>query len=109
MNSKVDTGLDNLGKRFWSMVGKQFRECPKGPIKEYIVRNKTGFDAVFRTIATVMETQRHDGGSIDAQDPISLQQLMVKKVVKAMWQEWVATDKLVKRLDPAFRAQQSDK
>ena len=35
-------------------------------IKEYIVRNKTGFDAVFRTIATVMETKDMMVDQLDA-------------------------------------------
>ena len=38
----------------------------KARIKEYIVRNKTGFDAVFRTIATVMETKDMMVDQLDA-------------------------------------------
>ena len=83
------------------MVGKQVlvSVLKKIPIKEYIVRNKTGFDAVFRTIATVMETKDMmvDPNWMPRIRTRSLQQLMVKKVVKAMWQEWVANMKLVKR------------
>ena len=58
VNSKVDTGLDNLGKDFGQWLENSAVSSPKKiRIKEYIVRNKTGFDAVFRTIATVMETK----------------------------------------------------
>tara|TARA_B100000424_G_scaffold232796_1_gene195793 strand:+ start:4174 stop:5313 length:1140 start_codon:yes stop_codon:yes gene_type:complete len=58
VNSKVDTGLDNLGKDFGQWLDNSTVSAPKkARVKEYIIRNKTGFDAVFRTIATVMETK----------------------------------------------------
>lgn len=67
VNSKVDTGLDNLGKDFGQWLESSAVSSPKKiRIKEYIVRNKTGFDAVFRTIATVMETKDMMVDQLDA-------------------------------------------
>ena len=67
VNSKVDTGLDNLGKDFGQWLESSSVSAPKkARIKEYIVRNKTGFDAVFRTIATVMETKDMMVDQLDA-------------------------------------------
>jgi len=67
VNSKVDTGLDNLGKDFGQWLENSAVSSPKKMrIKEYIVRNKTGFDAVFRTIATVMETKDMMVDQLDA-------------------------------------------
>ena len=67
VNSKVDTGLDNLGKDFGQWLENSAVSSPKKiRIKEYIVRNKTGFDAVFRTIATVMETKDMMVDQLDA-------------------------------------------
>ena len=67
VNSKVDTGLDNLGKDFGQWLESSSVSAPKkARIKEYIVRNKTGFHAVFRTIATVMETKDMMVDQLDA-------------------------------------------
>ena len=67
VNSKVDTGLDNLGKDFGQWLESSAVSSPKKiRINEYIVRNKTGFDAVFRTIATVMETKDMMVDQLDA-------------------------------------------
>ena len=67
VNGKVDTGLDNLGKDFGQWLESSAVSSPKkARIKEYIIRNKTGFDAVFRTIATVMETKDMMVDQLDA-------------------------------------------
>lgn len=67
VNGKVDTGLDNLGKDFdkW-LASSTVSEPKKVRIKQYIQQHKAGFDAVFRTIATIMETKDMMVDQLDA-------------------------------------------
>jgi hypothetical protein len=67
VNSKVDTGLDNLGADFGKWLESSTVSVPKKQrIVQYIQQHKSGFDAVFRTIATVMETKDMMVDQLDA-------------------------------------------
>lgn len=67
VNSKVDTGLDNLGKDFVKWLNMSTVSEPKKiRIKEYIQQHQAGFDAVFNTIATIMETKDMMVDQLDA-------------------------------------------
>lgn len=67
VNSKVDTGLNNLGTDFTKWLESSTVSAPKKQrIMQYIQQHKAGFDAVFRTIATVMETKDMMVDQLDA-------------------------------------------
>lgn len=67
VNSKVDSGLDGLGTDFIKWLDMSTVSEPKKiRIKQYIQQHQAGFDAVFKTIATIMETKDMMVDQLDA-------------------------------------------
>ena len=59
MNSKVDTGLDNLGGDFlnWLQARNQLSDTAKKKIAEYIANNKQGFKALWEIVAKIQQVK----------------------------------------------------
>lgn len=68
-NSKVDTGLQNLGQDFESWLDKSnTSENAKQNIKTYIQQNKEGFIALWDAVASVMNVKNNIIKQLDSQD-----------------------------------------
>jgi hypothetical protein len=69
MNSKVDTGLTNLGADFptWIENRKQVSAKMKGKVLEYIGQHKVAFVALWNVVAAVMATKDDIIGKFDSQ------------------------------------------
>jgi hypothetical protein len=68
-NSKVDTGLQNLGQDFETWLDKSnVSENAKQNIKTYIQQNKQGFDALWNAVAIVMSVKNNIIRQLDSQD-----------------------------------------
>ena len=59
LNSKVDTGLTNLGDDFiqWLSTKPNVSETGKKKVTEYIVQNKQGYDAMWRIVTGIMKVK----------------------------------------------------
>jgi len=68
-NSKVDTGLQNLGQDFLSWLEKSnTSESGKQNIKNYILQNKDGFNALWESVAVVMSVKNNIITQLDSQE-----------------------------------------
>jgi len=68
-NSKVDTGLDNLGQDFIAWLdNSKATENAKQSIKNYIQQNKQGFDALWDCVKTIMSVKNNIIRQLDSQD-----------------------------------------
>jgi len=68
-NSKVDTGLGNLGQDFDNWLEKSnVSQNAKQNIKNYIEQNKDGFDALWDTVRSVMSVKNNIIKQLDTQD-----------------------------------------
>jgi len=58
-NSKVDTGLDNLGADFakWIQLRKQLSQKKKDKIIEYINQHQNAFNALWQTVTALMKVK----------------------------------------------------
>jgi hypothetical protein len=58
-NSKVDTGLNNLGADFaqWLEARKQISDRKKGKILEYINLHSSAFNVLWKTVSTLMKVK----------------------------------------------------
>ena len=59
MNSKVDTGLDNLGRDFldWVQARNQLSGAAKKKIAEYVANNQQGFNALWEVVAKIQQVK----------------------------------------------------
>jgi len=68
-NSKVDTGLDNLGQDFIAWLdSSKASDNAKQSIKNYIQQNKEGFDALWDCVRTIMSVKNNIIRQLDSQD-----------------------------------------
>ena len=70
MNSKVDTGLSNLGGDFLAWVGNrsQLSDAAKAKINEYIANNEQGFKALWEVVAKIQQVKDDVIAQFDKQD-----------------------------------------
>ena len=70
MNSKVDTGLENLGGDFleWIKNRNQLSEAAKKKIAEYIGSNQQGFKAMWEVVAKIQRVKDDVIAQLDKQD-----------------------------------------
>ena len=70
MNSKVDTGLNNLGQDFlqWVQRRNQLSEAAKQKIIEYIQNNQQGFNAMWEVVTKIMQVKDDIIRQLDQQD-----------------------------------------
>jgi hypothetical protein len=70
MNSKVDTGLDNLGADFldWVENRNQLSGAAKKKIATYVTDNKNGFNALWEVVGTMMRVKDDIINQLDKQD-----------------------------------------
>ena len=78
MNSKVDTGLTNLGKDFleWVEARPQLSGAAKKKIKEYITDNKQGHDALWEVVAKIQQVKDDVIRQLDNQPGADVKQKM---------------------------------
>jgi hypothetical protein len=59
MNSKVDSGLDNLGKDFinWLTTNEKISDSKKRKIVEYIKENISGFNSIWEIVSKIMNVK----------------------------------------------------
>jgi len=59
MNSKVDTGLENLGGDFldWVQARNQLSDAAKKKIAEYVGNNQQGFNALWEIVAKIQQVK----------------------------------------------------
>ena len=76
-NSKVDTGMEDLGKDFMSWLERQPRisERKKQNVKEYISQHKNAFSALWRVVSAIMTVKNRIIDQFDSQKK-SVQQSM---------------------------------
>jgi len=76
-NSKVDTGMEDLGKDFMSWLERQPRisERKKENVKEYISQHENAFSALWRVVSAIMTVKNGIIDQFDAQKK-SVQQSM---------------------------------
>ena len=69
MNSKVDTGLTNLGADFatWLENRKQVTDKMKGKVLQYINQHQTAFSALWNVVTAVMRTKDDIISKFDSQ------------------------------------------
>lgn len=68
-NSKVDTGLQNIGQDFESWLdNSNTSENAKKSIKSYIQQNKQGFDALWQAVRSIMSVKNNIIKQLDTQD-----------------------------------------
>lgn len=67
-NSKVDTGLDNLGKDFekW-LAGSKVSQRKQGKITEYIAQNPKAFESLWEVVGGIMQAKDHIIDQLDKQ------------------------------------------
>ena len=67
MNSKVDTGLDNLGKDFvkWLDTRKDISNIKRQKIIEFIKQNMNGWTSLFEVITGIMKVKNHIIADLD--------------------------------------------
>ena len=67
-NSKVDTGLDNLGKDFekW-LAGSKVSQRKQGKITEYIAQNSKAFESLWEVVGGIMQAKDHIIDQLDKQ------------------------------------------
>ena len=70
LNSKVDTGLDNLGGDFldWVKNRNQLSGAAKKKIAEYIAENQQGFNALWEVVAKIQQVKDDVIAQLDNQD-----------------------------------------
>jgi len=76
-NSKVDTGMEDLGKDFMSWLERQPRisERKKQNVKEYISQHENAFSALWRVVSAIMTVKNKIIDQFDSQKK-SVQQSM---------------------------------
>ena len=81
MNSKVDTGLENLGGDFleWVKVRKQLSETAKKKIAEYVGSNQQGFNALWEVVAKIQQVKDDVIAQLDSQPGVPVRQSMSNK------------------------------
>ena len=81
MNSKVDTGLENLGGDFleWVKVRKQLSETAKKKIAEYVGNNQQGFNAIWEVVAKIQQVKDDVIAQLDSQPGVPVRQSMSSK------------------------------
>ena len=69
-NSKVDTGLNNLGKDFvqWIQARKQLSQKKKDKIIEYIGQHQQAFGAMWETVTALMVVKDNIIQQFDSHD-----------------------------------------
>ena len=67
MNSKVDTGLDNLGKDFvkWLDTRKDISNIKKQKVIDYIKKNMNAWTSLFEVITGIMKVKDHIIADLD--------------------------------------------
>jgi hypothetical protein len=67
-NSKVDTGLENLGKDFerW-LVRSKVSQRKQAKITEYISQNRKAFDSLWEVVSGIMQAKDHIIDQLDKQ------------------------------------------
>jgi hypothetical protein len=70
LNSKVDTGLENLGDDFleWVSARNQLSDSAKKKIAEYVSNNAQGFAAVWEVVAKIQDVKDDVIDQLDKQD-----------------------------------------
>jgi len=70
MNSKVDTGLENLGGDFldWVQARNQLSDGAKKKIAEYVSNNQQGFNALWEIVAKIQQVKDDVIAQLDNQD-----------------------------------------
>lgn len=78
MNSKVDTGLDNLGGDFldWVQQRPQLSGAAKKKIAEYIASNQQGFRALWEVVAKIQQVKDDVITQLDNQPGVPVKQKM---------------------------------
>ena len=78
MNSKVDTGLDNLGGDFldWVQLRPQLSGAAKKKIAEYIADNQQGFKALWEVVAKIQQVKDDVITQLDNQPGVPVKQRM---------------------------------
>jgi hypothetical protein len=68
-NSKVDTGMEDLGKDFGAWLERQPRisERKKQNVKEYISQHESAFSALWRVVSAIMTVKNQIIDQFDAQ------------------------------------------
>jgi len=81
MNSKVDSGLENLGGDFldWVKARKQLSETAKKKIAEYIANNQQGFKALWEVVAKIQQVKDDVINQLDKQPGAPVKQSMSSK------------------------------
>jgi hypothetical protein len=81
MNSKVDTGLDNLGGDFldWVKVRNQLSDAAKKKIAEYVTSNQQGFNALWEVVAKIQQVKDDVIKQLDNQPGSPVKQSMSSK------------------------------
>jgi hypothetical protein len=81
MNSKVDTGLDNLGGDFldWVKARPQLSEPAKKKIAEYIANNQQGFNALWEVVAKIQQVKDDVINQLDNQPGAPVRSSMSSK------------------------------
>ena len=77
VNSKVDTGLDNLGADFaqWLEQRKQISDRKKGKILEYVKLHAQAFGALWNTVSTLMKVKDNIIKQFDSHDQTVKQEI----------------------------------
>ena len=78
MNSKVDTGLDNLGGDFldWVQARNQLSGAAKKKIAEYVAEHQQGFNALWEVVAKIQQTKDDVIQQLDNQPGMPVKQSM---------------------------------
>ena len=78
MNSKVDTGLENLGGDFldWVQARNQLSDAAKKKIAEYIVNHQQGFNALWEVVAKIQQVKDDVITQLDNQPGAAVRQSM---------------------------------
>ena len=81
MNSKVDTGLENLGGDFldWVKNRNQLSETAKKKIAEYVANNQQGFNALWEVVAKIQQVKDDVINQLDKQPGAPVRQSMSSK------------------------------
>lgn len=81
MNSKVDTGLDNLGGDFldWIQARNQLSDAAKKKIAEYVANNKQGFNALWEVASKIQQVKDDVINQLDNQPGAPVRQSMSSK------------------------------
>jgi len=81
MNSKVDTGLENLGGDFldWMQARNQLSDAAKKKIAEYIANNQQGFKAMWEVVAKIQQVKDDVINQLDNQPGAPVRSSMSSK------------------------------